>query len=132
MATVWNGYRDRVSQFIFDYSKKMNGRFTEEPELIEAYRQRLNAVMTFISRVFPYGFRRNATQKTTPHARFEAIAIGSYLALVQRPELADTAIDVTGWLNDGSFSAVTSSDGANVIKKLKNRLYFVRDHLLGA
>jgi len=58
--------------------------------------------------------------------------VGSYLALQARPELAGIDIDVTGWLNGAEFREVTGSDGANVIKKLKNRLYFVRDHLLEA
>ena len=126
------GYRDRVSQFIFDYSKKMNERLAETPNEVEAYRQRFNETMAFVARVFPFGFRRNGTQNTTPHARFEAIAVGSYLALQERPELAAAALDVTEWLNGDGFRGVTSSDGANVIKKLKNRLHFVRDHLVGA
>jgi hypothetical protein len=126
-----DGYRDRVSQFIFDYAKKMNGRFLEHPDEVERYRRRFQATMAFIARVFPFGFRRNQKANTTPHARFESIAIGSYLALQQRPELADEEIDVSAWLDSREFRAVTGSDGANVIKKLTNRLNFVRGHLLG-
>jgi hypothetical protein len=126
------GYRDRVSPFLFTYTKKMNIAFSENPADIEAYRQRFLDTMMFVSRNFQWGFRRTATGKATPRARFEAIAIGSYLALQQRPGLASQRIQVEEWLNSKDFSMVTGSDGANAIGRLRDRIYFVRDRLLGA
>ena len=67
----------------------------------------------------------------TPRARFEAIAIGSYLALKERPQLALAPPDVTTWLDGEDFHKITTSDSANAIKKLNARIGFVRDHLLG-
>jgi hypothetical protein len=125
------GYRDRVSPFLFDYAKKMNVHFGAHPEDVEAYRDRFLNTMAFVRRVFPHGFRRAGKGIATPHARFEAIAIGSYLALKARPELAFQQIDVSGWLNGPEFREVTGSDGANVMRKLTARLQFVRDRLLG-
>jgi hypothetical protein len=110
----------------------MNERFTENPALEETYAHRFNETMQFVAKNFPNGFKRNARQHTTPRARFEAIAVGSYLALQQKPELANVEVDVSGWLDSKEFKTVTSSDGANVIKKLRGRLDFVRDHLLEA
>jgi hypothetical protein len=124
-------YKDRVSPFLFEYAKKMNDRFVAHPDDVQKYRERFLSTMAFIRRVFPNGFRRAGKGITTPHARFEAIAVGSYLAIQQRPELASQQIDVSDWLNGDGFREVTGSDGANVMKKLKNRLYFVRDRLLG-
>jgi hypothetical protein len=124
------GYKDRVSPFLFDYAKKMNARLTAHPEDVQAYRERFLSTMAFVRRIFPHGFRRAGKGIATPHARFEAIAIGSYLALQARPELASQHIDVTGWLNGTDFREVTGSDGANVMKKLTGRLHFVRDRLL--
>lgn len=125
-------YRDRVSPFLFDYTKKMNIYLTQNPSEIEAYRQRFVTTMAFVSKNFKWGFRRGKTGKATPRARFEAIAIGSYLALSQCPELANKDIEVEEWLTSDSFAEVISSDGANVISKLRARIYFVRDHLLEA
>ncbi len=127
-----DGYRDRVSPFLFEYAKRMNERFTARPDEVENYRQRFHDTMEFVGRVFPFGFRRTPHGTATPRARFEAIAIGSYLALQQRPELRQAQIDVLTWLNGEDFSEVTGSDGANAIGRLRNRLHFVRDHLLGA
>jgi len=124
------GYQDKVSPFLFAYAKRMNAHFTQSPEAVEEYRKRFIDTMDFISRTFPYGFRRSVTGTATPRARFEAIAIGSYLALQQRPQIAEERPDVRQWLDSDEFRAVTGSDGANAIRRLRGRIDFVRDRLL--
>ena len=123
-------YKDKVSPFLFEYAKKMNDHLVSHPDDVQSYRGRFLKTMAFIRCVFPNGFRRTRTGTITPRARFEAIAIGSYLALQQRPKLASQDIDVSDWLSGEGFREVTGSDGANVRKKLTNRLHFVRDRLL--
>ena len=125
------GYKDRVSAFLFTYTKKMNDRFKDNPADIESYRQRFMDMIDFVSRNFPSGFRKTIKGKATPRSRFEAIAIGSYLALQQRPEIANQSIKVEEWLNSQDFTKVTGADGANAIGRLKARIHFVRDRLLG-
>ena len=127
------GYRDRPSEFIFNYVKKINVQVAEDPALVDRYRVKFAETINFVDRVFPYGFRRNLTGKATPRARFEAIAIGSRLALIERPALINEEVgDVLPWLNSGDFVRVTGSDGANAIARLRERTGFVRDKLLGA
>ncbi len=126
------GYRDRPSEFIFNYVKKMNIDVGVDPALIDRYRTRFIETIGFIERAFPYGFRRNAKGKATPRARFEAIAVGSRLALNERPALANENVaDVLPWLTSDDFTRVTGSDGANAIARLRERTGFVRDRLLG-
>jgi hypothetical protein len=126
------GYRDQVAPFIFAYTKRMNAYMNAHPEAVETYRQRFHRTMEFVRRHFPIGFRRTPTGTATPRARFEAIAVGSYLALETNPELVVDVADVDQWLSSGEFSHATTSDGANVIRKLKGRIDFVRDRLLGS
>ena len=126
------GYRDDVAQFVFNYSKKMNEDFVEDPKAVESYRKRFMDTMAFVKATFPLGFRKAEKGKHTPMSRFEAIAIGSYLALKKRPELADTLPTIEDWIESEEFKAVTASGAANVTSKLKKRMNFVRDHLLGA
>lgn len=127
-----DGYKDRPSEFIFKYVKKMNELFSSNPLLIDQYREKFNITMDFIERVFPNGFRRNDKGKATPRARFEAIAVGSCLALIERPALAQEVVeDVLPWLMATEFIKVTGSDGANAIARLRERTGFVRDKLLG-
>ena len=126
------GYRDRPSEFIFNYVKTMNSRVGEDAALTSMYRVRFEETIDFIERVFPNGFRRNATGKATPRARFEAISVGARLALNKRPQLAnESTADVLSWLNSEPFKNVTGSDGANAIARLKDRTEFVRNQLLG-
>ncbi len=125
-------YKDRVSEFLTSYTRKMNVYFTENPQAIELYRNNFLDTMIFVSRNFPWGFRRTPKGTATPRARFESIAIGSYLALREHPELFDQPIKVEEWLNGKDFAKVTTADGANAIRRLTTRINFVRDHLLGA
>ncbi|WP_204102128.1 MULTISPECIES: DUF262 domain-containing protein [Spirulina sp. CCY15215] len=124
-------YKDRVSAFLYDYTKKMNAYFTQNPEEMQKYRKRFRDTMEFVSKNFPWGFRRTATGIVTPRSRFEAIAIGSYLALQQKPDLVNQLVNTEDWSTSQEFRDVTGSDGANVKKKLIGRINYVRDRLLG-
>lgn len=126
------GYRDRPAEFIFDYTKAMNVRFGEEPDLEQVYRDRFRNAMDQVARLFPYGFRRNANGNATPRTRFEAIAIGTHFALQERPALAQAEIDPTPWLEGPEFAEVIGSDGANAIARLRSRMGFVKDKLVEA
>ncbi|MFI6888576.1 DUF262 domain-containing protein [Streptosporangium canum] len=129
------GYRDRPADFIFEYAKKMNKAFKENPGLASFYRKRFSDTMAFVDRVFPHGFTKTSRGKATPRARFESIAIGSYWALSERPELANMGADrinVAAWISGKDFSDITGSDGANAKSRLKGRIDFVRTRLVGA
>lgn len=119
-------YKDRVSAFLYNYTKKMNRYFKENPEAIETYSKRFENTMKFVAKNFSWGFRRVEQGKMTPRSRFEAIAIGSYLALEQQPDLVDKPIKVDDWLTSKEFKKVTGADGANVKSRLIGRIHFVR------
>lgn len=126
-------YRDRPADFIFDYVKKKNTVFAERPALVDEYARRFRDTMDFVERIFPYGFRKTPSGKATPRARFEAIAIGSYRALQEKPELRDAQrdqLDVRAWLQGPEFLDVTGSDGANARARLEGRIDFVRIRLV--
>ncbi|NOK32264.1 DUF262 domain-containing protein [Corallococcus exercitus] len=123
-------YADEVSPFLFAYAKRMNAHFEEHPELAQQYRHRFQRTMAFVNQHFPYGFRRSPSGRVTPRVRFEAIAIGSYLALKERPELSPRGERVREWLESDEFKDFIRSDAANVTSKLQGRLRFVRQKLL--
>lgn len=127
------GYRDRPAEFLFDYTKAMNTRFTDEAALEQAYRDRFRSTMDQVERIFPYGFRRKANGSATPRTRFEAIALGTYFALAERPALAQqAAIDPAQWLESDEFTDVIGSDGANAVFRLRSRMNFVKEKLVEA
>lgn len=124
------GYKDRPSEFIFNYAKRMNQKFEHDTDLVDKYRARFVQMVRFVNRVFPFGFRRSATGRASPRARFEAIAVGSHLALMQDPGLMHRDLDATNWLSSADFRKITGSDGANAVSRLRGRINYVRDQLL--
>ncbi|WP_460080495.1 DUF262 domain-containing protein [Streptomyces variabilis] len=128
-------YRDRPSDFIFQYAKKMNLAFATDSTLSISYTRRFRETLEFIQRVFPYGFRKSPSGKATPRARYEAIALGSYLAIQERPEIVDFGreqFNVDAWLTSKAFVDITGSDGANARARLEGRIGFVREKLVAA
>jgi hypothetical protein len=122
-------YVDEVGPFLFAYARRMNEVFNADPSKIEEYRKRFQAVMSFVNTYFPFGFRKTAKGTATPRARFEAIAIGSYIALSHQPNLKPNPEQIKEWLSSQSFAEVTGSDGANAIAKLTGRISYVANHL---
>ena len=119
-------YKDRPSEFLFNYSKMMNERFSNDTKIAENYRELFRKTMAFVASVFPYGFKRNSKGSATPRARFEAIAIGSKLALDKFPFLeAKNVPSVDIWLTSKDFNNVIGSDGANAKSRLRERMNFV-------
>jgi hypothetical protein len=127
------GYRDRPSEFLFNYVKIMNEKAARDPKLIGHYRERFISTMTFVKDVFPNGFRKTPSGTATPRARFEAIAVGARQALDANPDLVAANVPpVEDWICGTEFSGVVGSDGANAISKLRHRTNYVRDRLLGS
>lgn len=125
------GYRDRPAEFLFKYVATMNQKVEHDAELIERYRERFVSTMTFVQKVFPYGFRKGKTGNATPRARFEALAVGSRQALDANPALtSDQVPSVLTWINEDAFSGIVGADGANAIARLRSRVKFVHDKLV--
>ncbi|AEG49677.1 protein of unknown function DUF262 [Sphingobium chlorophenolicum L-1] len=124
-------YRENPAQFLFEYTRRMNEDFESNPALVEEYRSRFMQMLDFVERAFPIGFRKASNPNSTPRVRFEAIAIGSYHALAEKPDLLDNPPDTEAWLNGNDFSKITTSDAANVKSKLIRRINFVKQALVG-
>lgn len=125
-------YKENPAQFLFEYTRRKNEAFEADAGLIVAYRERFVRMLDFVQRTFPPGFRKPSNPNSTPRARFEAIAIGSYQALIEKPDLFDDPPNTNAWLDGTEFSDVTTSDAANVKSKLIRRIGFVKQALVDA
>ena len=94
----------------------------------DIYQKRFNEVMNFINQYFSIGFRKDESNESIPRVRFEAISVGVYLALQEKPTLIDPNLD---WISSEGFKIQTTSDASNNPNRLQNRIEFVRDGLLG-
>ena len=75
------GYKDKPALFLFNYAKGTNGKIKDGQINIAVYRQRFLTMLAFVKRNFPLGFRKTITAATTKRVRFEAIAVGTHLAI---------------------------------------------------
>jgi uncharacterized protein with ParB-like and HNH nuclease domain len=117
-------FKHDVAIFLNDYLDEMNNLDFDE----DAYKYDFKLMVNFIKKHFPIGFRKDSSSKSTPRVRFEAIAVGVILALKENPNLEKPNMD---WLESEGFKIQTTSDASNNPDRLKNRIEFVRDGLLG-
>lgn len=130
-----DSYRDKPAEFLFKYVDEKNRVMSENSDLAGEYRDRFVDMLTFVERVFPYGFRKSERGNATPRNRFDSIAVGAYLASRKQPGIyqsdADT-LKIEEWLESKDFEEIVTSGSSNTKAKLTGRLNFVRDRLLEA
>lgn len=122
-----------VSDFVDDYARRMNATMDNEGPggpTEQRLRAEWEAMLAFVKAHFPSGFAKGPNAKSTPRVRFEAIAVGTALALSQDPSTPGIATIGT-WINDKGFRDQTTSDAANNRNRVLGRIEFVRDRLLG-
>lgn len=123
------GWRDRPRDYIWAFVREANERATNDPDYLPRLRAEFEAMLEEVERLFPNGFRKTATGKQIPRVRFEAIAVGTALALRSFGQLAATREGVAAWADGADFADVTTSDAANVKSKLLARVRFVYERL---
>lgn len=124
-------YSNEVKSFIDNYIQTMNQKFTSDSTLKIQYQERFNKIMSFINDNFPHGFRKSEASKAVPRARYESLAIGTYLASQECENIDVLKENIDKLLSNQTFAKKVTSDGANVRSKLEGRLYVTRDILLG-
>lgn len=93
------------------------------------YEQEFNSMCLFVDKYFTNGFAKPDSKHDVPNVRFEAISVGVALALRENKELNPTNLK---WLESDKFKEITTSDSSNNSGRLKERVEYVRDQLLGA
>lgn len=129
-------YREEPRRFYFTFVKEANERIAAEiaangasADTIDKMRDEFMQVLNFVSQTSPHGFTKSQTGKQVPRVRYEAIAVGSALALRNDHTLIQRAPDLTPLLESADFKQATKSDAANVKSKLLGRIKLVRDWL---
>ncbi|MDZ4725564.1 MAG: DUF262 domain-containing protein [Leptospira sp.] len=115
-----------VVGFIDSYIEKMKSSFNDE--LQKLAQTEWDRMLAFIEKNFPAGFSKKIGHVRTPRIRFEAISVGTALALRENPSLMPAPVD---WLESEEFKGYMRSDASNSRPKVIKRIEFVRDQLLG-
>lgn len=120
-------YDGNVAKFLDRYIENNNKIATKT--LLNSYKKRFENMLKYAEKLLgERGFRKSLKAKSTPRARFEALAVGISVALEKNPHLPVRNID---WIDDKEFLTVTKSDAANNKSNLKRRINFVKDKLMG-
>lgn len=112
-----------VASFLNDYVQEK----TENGFDKKALKQQFLSMLAFVTNYYPNGFNKTSTSKDIPRVRFEAIAVGTNLALQVKPNLVPNYMS---WLDSKEFKEETTSDASNNQGRLASRIEFVRDCLL--
>lgn len=125
-------YSDRYQKFKHDVDKFID-EFVEERrnqfdnQILSA---EFSETMEFVAKYFPNGFAKTKNATTTPRVRFEAIAVGVNLALRNNPDLTPNT-PVNEWITSQEFVKHTTTHASNSGPRLRSRIEYVRDQLLG-
>ncbi|EIZ77788.1 hypothetical protein WSK_3799 [Novosphingobium sp. Rr 2-17] len=124
-------YRDRPKKYLYAYIASANEKAIADPNIVSDLRAEFLNMLVNVNNLFPNGFRKNSTANTVPRVRFEAIAVGTALAVRETPQVGVTAAEVAVKMEEKEFDRIVVSDGANVRKKLEDRIDLVRSIVLG-
>lgn len=116
-----------VLGFLDDYIDDMDQIFDDNKKN-ELEKEFLD-MLEFVQKYFPNGFRKSATSKSVSRIRFEAMSVGSSLALAEDSSISPN--DNYWAYEDSDFLAMIRSDASNSRPKIKKRIEFVKNKLLG-
>lgn len=128
------GNDDFLTQFYVYQNQRLkhldNTSKTDYNNEIKRLKNNFVEVLAFVKNNFPYGFKRE-TSKSVARPVFEAIAVGSHLALKEKPSLS-TQHNATDWIRkDTAFlKSINQKYGLHDAKKIIERIEIVRDKLL--
>lgn len=134
MVLRYFAYADRYEQFSHSVRSFLDGYLKQHQNNFdkEALFNQFTSMLTFVRDNFPFGFRKSLSNSSVPRVRFEAISVGVTLALQTKPDLTASKQAIADWLSSSEFMNHTVSDASNSRPKVKARIEFVRDKLLGA
>lgn len=121
----YNIFSGVVNEFLTEFLKEKNKNGFDR----QTYDKKLYTMLNFVADYMPYAFKVGSGSKKTPRIRFEAISVGTHLALAKCPTLKPSSFD---WLDSEQFKSHTSGWAKNSRKKLIERVEYVRDQLLRA
>lgn len=137
-ALRYFAYSDNYKNFKSSVVKFLDSYFNETQKLLDKsatnydpgiearLKYEFDAMLNFVDKYFANGFAK-AGYSRTPRIRFEAIAVGTTLALREKLNLS---VSNTDWINTEEFLKRVTSDASNSRPKVVDRIEFVRDSLL--
>lgn len=125
-SDFYRDFRHDVQKFLDLHLIEGNRRFSDAD--IERMSREFEGTMNFIADNYPHAFYRTEKAAVLPRVRFEAVAVGTCLALREKPNLS---VSNTDWLRGDDLNKLVRTDASNSGPRLRSRIEYVRDRLLG-
>ncbi|ABN62850.1 DUF262 domain-containing protein [Shewanella baltica] len=125
----YSTFSRNVGSALDDYIKDKNFNFTVEEERLML--ANFNSMVNFVHDNFLFGFSKNEGKETS-RMFFEALSVGTHLALKEKPRLElRKKVDAREWLNDYGFKCATMGKyRTHSTVTLRSRVDFVMGKLL--
>ncbi len=122
--------RKGVARFLDEYVIWKNSKFTNEEKSRKLHD--FEQMLSFVQKTFPSGFKKYHNSDSTPRPYFEAISVGSYLALQQKTNLEVRGLWGTKEMNTqtDSFSIPIGRYQTHKPENMQERIDYVKDKLL--
>jgi hypothetical protein len=116
-------YSGYVNEFLDTFNKKLNDSFDKAKMQSE-----FNSMLKYVKVNFPNGFIKAKNHTSTPRVRFEAISVGVTLALRVN---SNPPGNVNLWIDSKEFNSQVTGSSTNTPVRLKARINYVKDRILG-
>ncbi|QWT40482.1 DUF262 domain-containing protein [Dickeya dadantii] len=125
----YNAFSRNVGSALDDYMKEKNSEFSDVHK--KEMKVNFEKMIDFVSDNFLFGFSKDEGKETS-RIFFEAISVGTYLALKEVPDLQlKEKIDARKLLNDSNFKIATIGKyRTHATVTLRSRVEFVKKYLL--
>lgn len=118
-----------ISKQLDDYMKLKNHDFNSvlEEQMVEKF----NLTMNFASIYYPYGFAKKVKSTQVARPYFEALSVGAYLALKEKPNISISKENALSLLTDDKFIAsVSGRYQTHKSETIRSRINYVKDGLI--
>jgi hypothetical protein len=142
-SNKYQKFKHDVTNFLDDYLNEKNDEWgnTEISETESSkYEQEFISMLNFVGRYFPNNFKKsNSSDRKIARIRFEAISVGTNLALRMNPDLHPDKSKLQYYLEEYKddaqsnltpFERLTETHGSNNKGRLAARVEYIRDLLL--
>lgn len=117
-----------IAKQLDNYMKEKNAAFNDKikQEMLEKF----TLTMNFVNQYYPYGFAKNEVARQVARPYFEALSVGTYLALKEHPKLTILKENASELLTNKDFiNSVSGRYQTHKAKTIKARIDYIKDGL---
>lgn len=122
-----------ISRQLDDYMKQKNEEFKNEKNKykLKEMETNFNQMINFVKNYFPDGFAKNAKANQVARPYFEAISVGSFLALKEKPKICIAQKDIIKLIDNKDFhNSISGRYKTHKSSNIKNRIDYIKNGLL--